>query len=64
MTKHACLAAPLPLPQTGQPSSILSSENSTMILLSTWSIFFGWVSQGDHSETLLVLALFYQSTSS
>ena len=44
MTKHACLAAPLPLPQTGQPSSILSSENSTMILLSTWSIFFaGWV---------------------
>ena len=26
--------------------------------------FFGWVSQGDHSETLLLLALFYQSTPS
>ena len=26
--------------------------------------FFGSVSQGDHSETLLLLALFYQSTPS
>ena len=26
--------------------------------------FFGWVSQGDHSEPLLLLALFYQSTPS
>ena len=24
--------------------------------------FFGWMSQGDHSETLLLLALFYQSS--
>ena len=27
-------------------------------------IIFGWMSQGDHSETLLLLALFYQSTPS
>ena len=27
-------------------------------------IFFGWFSQGDHSEPLLLLALFYQSTPS
>ena len=26
--------------------------------------FFGWVSQVDHSEKLLLLALFYQSTPS
>ena len=26
--------------------------------------FFGWTGQGDHSETLLLLALFYQSTPS
>ena len=26
--------------------------------------FFGWMSQGDHSEPLLLLALFYQSTPS
>ena len=26
--------------------------------------FFGWVSQGGHSETVLLLALFYQSTPS
>ena len=26
--------------------------------------FFGWMSQGGHSETLLLLALFYQSTPS
>ena len=26
--------------------------------------FFGWLGQGDHSETLLLLALFYQSTPS
>ena len=26
--------------------------------------FFGWVSQGDHSESLLLLALFHQSTPS
>ena len=26
--------------------------------------FFGWVSQGGHSEPLLLLALFYQSTPS
>ena len=25
---------------------------------------FGWMSQGDHSETLLLLTLFYQSTPS
>ena len=36
----------------------------SLILLSTWSIFFGRVSQGDHSEPLLPLALFYQSTPS
>ena len=34
----------------------------SLILLSSQSIFFGWVSQGDHSETILLLALFYQST--
>ena len=33
----------------------------SLISLSTWSIF---LSQGDHSETLLLLALFYQSTPS
>ena len=27
-------------------------------------IFFGWMSQGGHSEPLLLLALFYQSTPS
>ena len=27
-------------------------------------IFFGWMSQGGHSEQLLLLTLFYQSTSS
>ena len=26
--------------------------------------FFGWVSQGDHSEPILLLAFFYQSTPS
>ena len=26
--------------------------------------FLGWTGQGDHSETLLLLALFYQSTPS
>ena len=26
--------------------------------------FFGWMSQGGHSEPLLILALFYQSTPS
>ena len=26
--------------------------------------FFGWLSQGDHSEPLLLSALFYQSTPS
>ena len=26
--------------------------------------FFGWMGQGDHSETFLLLALFYQSTPS
>ena len=31
--------------------------------LSTWS-FFGWMSQGGHSEPLLHVALFYQSTPS
>ena len=36
----------------------------SLILLSTWSIFFGWVIQGDHSESLLLLALFYKSTPS
>ena len=35
-----------------------------LISLSTWSIFFGWMSQGGHSEPLLLLALFYQSTPS
>ena len=34
----------------------------SLISLSTWSI--GWVSQGDHSEPLLLLTLFYQSTPS
>ena len=34
------------------------------MLLSTWSIFFGWMSQGGHSEQLLFFALFYQSTPS
>ena len=36
----------------------------SLILLSTWSIFFGWLSQGGHSEPLLLLELFYQSTPS
>ena len=26
--------------------------------------YFGWVSQGDHSEPILLLAFFYQSTPS
>ena len=34
----------------------------SLILLSTWSIFFGWMSQGGYSETLLQIKLFYQST--
>jgi len=33
-------------------------------MLSTWSIFFGWMSQGGHYEPLFLLALFYQSTPS
>ena len=36
----------------------------SLISLSTWSIFFGGMSQGGHSEPLLLLALFYQSTPS
>ena len=36
----------------------------SLISLSTWSIFFGWMSQGGHYEPLLLLALFYWCTSS
>ena len=36
----------------------------SLIMLSTWSIFFGWMSQGGHSEPLLLLALFYKRTPS
>ena len=36
----------------------------SLISLYTWSIFFGWMSQGFHSEQLLFFALFYQSTPS
>ena len=36
----------------------------SLISLSNWSIFFGWMGQGDHSETLSLLELFYQSTPS
>ena len=35
-----------------------------LISLSTWSIFFGWMSQGGHFEQLLFFSLFYQSTPS
>ena len=37
---------------------------TSLILLSTWSFFFGWMSQGGHSEPLFLLALFNQSTPS
>ena len=36
----------------------------SLFSLSTWSIFFGWMRQGGHSEQLLFFALFYQSTPS